>query len=104
MNAVSSWARRWLPPLFGFFYAIATGTSAAELSLSNFTLESSERIFGIPATWDLTYRAEVTNDGADDYSDLRLVIDEPPAVIEVIDDDLQFGDVPAGATERVLLT
>ena len=68
----------------GFLFLV-TASSAADVSLSNFTLESSERIRGIPATWDLTYQGDLTNTTGENLSDARMVIDAPPDVIEVIE-------------------
>lgn len=100
MDAVRR-VRGLLRPLLVFGFSLLSGAAAADFSLSNFTLESSERVFGIPAPWDLTYRADVTNQTVDDYTDLRLVIEDPPGEIEVIDDALSFGDVPAGTTVQL---
>ena len=98
-----------LKVLTGFVAALlvvsnSTFVAAADFSLSNITLESSERVMGIPATWDLTYQAEVTNTSGGDFTDLRLVIDGPISDIEVVDGELQFGDVAAGATVQSLDT
>ena len=55
-----------LAVLFCFF---ATAAPAADFSLSNFNLESSERVSGIPATWDPTYRVEFTNLSGEDLTE-----------------------------------
>lgn len=70
----------------------------AEPSLAITGYELTEQIKLGKGVYQFVYRAAVTNTGSDAMN-VRATLESTPSIVEIIEPDLQFGDVPAGTTE-----
>ena len=74
---------------------ITTALAAPELTISNYQLVDSKRISR--TVFEYTYKAEITNTGSDAVEVTATLSVDAPGVT-VLDGELSFGDVPAGAS------
>lgn len=88
--------RKWLVRAGALIWALATivGAQAAEFDIQGYTLVSSTRLDRL--NFEYTYRLTVANQGAE-AGNAAGALSATPAGVSIVDGNVSFGDIAAGA-------